>query len=134
MHAQEILSTHPDVRGSTNDILLRCLDACYDCAQSCTVCADACLAEDMVKELRQCIRLNMDCADICTATGALASRRTGSNETILKMALELCARACAICGEECTRHAKRHEHCRICADTCRQCEEACMQAMQTITL
>src|SRR5581483_5925996 len=71
MHAQEIIRTHPHVRGNTNDALVRCIEACYDCAQACIACADACLGEDTVKELTQCIRLNLDCADVCTATGAV---------------------------------------------------------------
>src|SRR3546814_7228041 len=95
MHASQITAAHPDVGGDINEALLRCLEACQSCAQACTACADACLAEPMVAELRQCIRLNLDCADMCTAAGNLASRRTGSHERGLVAALEACARACA---------------------------------------
>ena len=41
-------------------------------------------AVGVVEQLRQCIRLNLDCADVCAATGAVASRRTGSNESVIK--------------------------------------------------
>jgi hypothetical protein len=133
MHVEEMIRTHPQVRGSTNDALIRCIELCYDCAQTCTVCADACLAEDEVKELAQCIRLNHDCADVCAATGSLGSRRTGSNELVLRSMLEACAQACRLCGEECARHAQHHEHCRICAESCRECEHACMHAARTVT-
>ncbi|WP_181706096.1 four-helix bundle copper-binding protein [Chthonobacter rhizosphaerae] len=133
MHVQSMISTHPHVKGNTNDALIRCIEECYDCAQTCTSCADACLGEDMVKDLTQCIRLNLDCADVCAATGAVASRRTGSNESVIKMMIEACAEACRLCGEECARHAQMHEHCRICAEACRRCEEACRQASGTIT-
>jgi hypothetical protein len=133
MHAQEIISTHPRVRGNTNAALIRCIEACYDCAQACTACADACLGEEMVKELTQCIRLNLDCADVCTASGRLASRRTGSDEIILKSMLDACAQACQLCGQECARHASQHQHCRICAEACQQCEQSCREASQTIT-
>ena len=71
MQVQEMLSTHPKMRGQSNDLLIRCIEECYSCAQSCTACADACLAEDMVKSLTQCIRLNLDCADVCNITGRL---------------------------------------------------------------
>jgi hypothetical protein len=91
MHVQSIISTHPDVRGNVNESLLRCIEACFDCGQSCVACADACLAEDMVMDLRQCIRLDLDCADVCFAVGKLASRRTGSNEACLKGMIEACA-------------------------------------------
>jgi hypothetical protein len=85
----------------------------------------------MVEELRQCIRLNLDCADVCLATATVASRRTGSNEEVIRKMLEACAAACRLCGEECGRHASKHEHCRICADACRRCEKACQAAVKT---
>jgi hypothetical protein len=133
MHVHSMISTHPHVQGNTNEALIRAIEECYDCAQVCTSCADACLGEDMVAQLTQCIRTDLDCADVCAATGAVASRRTGSNETVIKMMLEACAEACRICGEECDRHSDMHEHCRICAEACRRCEDACREAANTIT-
>ena len=132
MHARDIISTHPDVHGKVSEALARCIDECYACAQACTACADACLAEEMVQQLKQCIRLNLDCADVCVATGSLASRRTGSNEQILRQMLQVGAAACQVCGEECQRHADRHEHCRICAESCRRCEQACHEAVRDV--
>jgi hypothetical protein len=132
MHAQEMISAHPQVKGSTNDALIRCIEECFDCAQACTVCADACLGEQMVLELRQCIRLNLDCADVCTATGHVASRRTGTNESVIVATIKACEEACRVCAEECERHAEMHEHCRICAESCRRCELACREAAASI--
>ncbi|WP_135209764.1 four-helix bundle copper-binding protein [Vitreimonas flagellata] len=133
MHAQQMISSHPQVSGPSNDALIRCIEECFDCAQSCTACADACLGEDMVLQLRQCIRLNLDCADICEATGRFASRRTGTNESVLIAALNACEEACARCADECERHAKHMEHCAICAESCRRCEAACKSAAGSIT-
>ncbi|PPD46126.1 MAG: four-helix bundle copper-binding protein [Methylocystis sp.] len=132
MHAEQIISTHPQVQGNVNHALAQCIEECFDCAQSCASCADACLGEQMVRNLTQCIRLNLDCADICVAAGFIATRRTGSNEALIRTALEGCAMACKICGDECDRHAQHHEHCRICAESCRRCEEACRDALPTI--
>lgn len=132
MHVHELIRSHPDVQGSSNDLLLRCIEACLDCAAACTICADACLAEDQVKPLIQCIRLNLDCADVCAATGHLASRRSGGNEPLLRQMLEVCRAACARCGEECNRHAGHHDHCRICAEACHDCAEACQSALSTL--
>lgn len=132
MQHREMISSHPDVQGSTADALLRCIEECYSCAQTCTSCADACLAEEKVNQLRQCIRLNLDCADICAATGSMASRRTGSNERILRQVIEACAAACRVCGDECEKHAQQHEHCRICAEACRRCEQACNEATKAV--
>jgi hypothetical protein len=132
MHAQEMIRTHPHVKGNMNEALVRCINECYDCAQTCIACADACLGEQSVQELTQCIRLNQDCADVCDATGAVATRRTGSNEDLIRSMLDSCAIACRICAEECERHAGKHEHCRICAESCRRCEEACQEAKRSM--
>ena len=71
MHTQAMIDTHP--KHQTGDVgrLVSCVESCFDCAQACTACADACLGEDALAELRQCIRLNLDCADICAAAGAV---------------------------------------------------------------
>lgn len=132
MHAEQMISTHPDVKGQTNDALIRSIEECYDCAQACISCADACVVEDSVVHLRQCIRLNLDCADICLATASIGTRRTGSNEELLRSTLETCALACRQCADECERHADKHGHCRICAEVCRRCEEACDGALRTV--
>jgi hypothetical protein len=128
MRAQAIISTHPQVRGSTNEALIACIEDCYDCAQACTACADACLGEAMVAEMVQCIRACLDCADICAAAGAIASRRTASNEALMARMLHVCEAACRCCAEECERHADRMEHCRICGEACRRCETSCAEA------
>jgi hypothetical protein len=132
MQVQEMISSHPDVKGNTAERLLRCIEHCYGCAQTCVSCADACVAEPDVEKLRQCIRLNLDCADICIATGAMGSRRTGSNVAVLRAAIEACEIACRTCGEECQRHAGHHEHCRVCADACMRCADACRDALSEV--
>jgi hypothetical protein len=132
MHAHEMISAHPDVKGSISEPLINCIEACFDCAQTCTSCADACVAEDRVAHLRQCIRLNLDCADVCNATGLLASRRAGSNQEVLHAMIETCTLTCRVCAEECEKHAGQHEHCRVCANECRSCEQACAAALRMI--
>jgi hypothetical protein len=132
MHAREMIEAHPQVRGKDSHSLIRCIEECYDCVLACLSCADACTAEPAAGEFRQCIRVDMDCADVCFATGALATRRTGTNDRILLQMLDVCANACEVCAEECERHAKRHEHCRLCAESCRRCRSACRLAMQDL--
>ena len=129
MQAQQMISTHLDVRGHTNDALIRCIEECYSCAQTCTSCADVCLAEPKVGDLTQCIRMNLDCSDICNITGRIATRRTGSDEEIIRRMLDACAAACRLCGEECQRHASMHEHCRVYTEACHvACRPAKRQA------
>lgn len=134
MQAHQMIATHPHVRGSTNNALIAAIEAAMDCAQVCTSCADACLGEEMVAQLTQCIRLDLDCADLCTTLAHVATRRTGSNEPVIVALLDACALACRLCGEECSRHAEQHEHCRICAETCMRCAQACREATSSINL
>lgn len=127
---EAMLATHPRGAAPDRDALLECLRECHDCAAACAVCADACLAEEMVKELVRCIRLNLDCADVCEATGRVLARQTEPDASLLRAQLEACARACEVCGAECARHADMHEHCRVCAESCRRCAQACRRVLQ----
>ena len=122
----KMLEAYPkDLGGIDKDKLAECIAACLACTQICTACADACLSEDMVADLTKCIRTNLDCADICSATGNTLSRRTGYDANLTRAFLEACAAACKACGDECAQHAEMHEHCKICAEACRRCEDAC---------
>ena len=131
MHAQQMLATHPDARrearGGPSKALVAAIEAAYDCAQACSACADACVAE-ADPALVQCIRMNLDCADVCYTAGVVATRRAGSNETVVTGLLMLCEALCRDCAAECGRHAQHMEHCRICAEVCRRCEAACRDA------
>ncbi|CAN5619631.1 four-helix bundle copper-binding protein [soil metagenome] len=122
---QQMLQTHPSPSPFDRAALLECIQACFECTQSCTSCADACLAEDKVKQLLRCIRLNLDCADVCDTMGRLLLRQSEPDMGLLRTQLQACAEACRVCGAECQQHAEHHEHCRVCAESCRRCEEAC---------
>jgi hypothetical protein len=125
------MATHPQVRGHVSKALIRCIDDCYDCAQACTACADASLGEAMVAEMIQTIRTCNDCGDVCLTTGALATRRTGSDAQLVAQMLQICEDACRICAQECERHAEM-AHCRICAEVCRECEVSCRDAARAM--
>jgi hypothetical protein len=101
------------------------IDACLNCVQSCTSCADADLAEPDVAEMRACIALCIDCADVCELVARVLSRPSRSDLVVVHRLLEACVRECTLCAEECARHAEHHRHCAICAETCRACQVAC---------
>lgn len=105
--------------------LAHCVDACFACAQACTACADACLSEKQVQEMTKCIRTDLDCADLCEATGRVLSRHTGYDANLSRALLQACMQACKTCADECEKHANRHEHCKLCAEACRHCAQAC---------
>lgn len=44
------------------------------CALMCEYCADACLDEDDVSDLKECIRKDKECADVCWALSSLCAR------------------------------------------------------------
>jgi hypothetical protein len=133
MHAREMFAAHPLARNTVNDPLAACIEACLDCTQTCASCADASLAERSVEAMRQTIRLCLDCSDLCATVGAMASRRTGSNEVVLRQVIETCASVCRLCAEECDRHAAHMRHCALCAEVCRACEAACRSAAPAVT-
>jgi hypothetical protein len=130
--AQQMLEAHPWPGHVDRELLALCIEDCVECTQICTSCADACLSEEGVAELRKCIRLDLDCADICAATAKVLTRQTEYDAPTSKAQLEACGEACATCAEECERHAGDHEHCRICAEVCRSCEEACERLLEAM--
>ena len=132
MHLREMLSSHPRIHGGLPEPVAVCIEACFHCAGICNSCADACLAEDMVKELTQCIRLDLDCADMCFTAGTMMLRHTGQNGETMQRMIDACAVACRVCAEECERHAAMHMHCKHCAEACRECERACMDAARSL--
>ena len=127
--AMQMLETHPWPGHVERRTLAECIEACFACAQTCTSCADACLSEEDVADLRKCIRLNLDCADVCVTTGRVLTRQTEYDAPTSKAQLEVCREACGTCAEECERHAEMHEHCRVCAEECRRCQAACDQLL-----
>jgi hypothetical protein len=98
------------------------MNALNNCAAECNHCATACLDEQDVKMLARCIKLDIDCADICQLTASYVARGSEHSNHLLKE----CAEICEACAEECEKHAHM-QHCRKCAEVCRHCAEACLQ-------
>ena len=130
--SKEMLAAHPWPAQIDRDLQARCIDECFACEQACTACADASVAEECVADLRRSIRLCLDCADVCDATGRVLSRQTEYVAAAARTQLSSCRESCGLCAEECERHADHHEHCRICAEECRRCEEACTAVLDAI--
>lgn len=84
--------------------------------------------------LVRCIRLNLDCADVCETTGNVLSRQTAFEPALARTLVQACAEACRVCAEECEKHAENMsmEHCRVCADSCRECEQACDELVSAL--
>lgn len=132
-YIHEMLKTHP-MQAHDARQFAECIEACGDCLEACNACADACLGEENVDELRRCIRLNNDCADLCDSAMRIMSRQTETEFRIVRSAIDAMAIACRYCGEECARHAKMHQHCRVCADACTRCEQTCRRMMDSLPM
>jgi len=129
---QAALQSHP-AKPAHPGAMSRSAEACFTCAGACTACADACLSERHVESLLACIRSDLDCAAICTATGSVVARaKAGASRQVLEGQLAVCIAACRACAEECRRHAQMHEHCRICAEACDACAHACNEMLSAL--
>lgn len=112
--------------------LQQVIEHCLECQTVCSMCADACTSHDDVAALRRCIRLNLDCADLCATAVRLLSRSGTTDLTAMRALLESCASICSSCAVECRKHAAEHEHCGICAETCERGARACQNALETL--
>jgi hypothetical protein len=95
------------------------IEQILSCSSVCDYCAASCLEEENIEMLRNCIKLNLECAEICRATSIALSRGSSQAETLLNA----CVDACQRCADECSQHD--HDHCAECAETCENCAEAC---------
>jgi Domain of Unknown Function (DUF326) len=130
-YARQMLDTYPRAVNLNAGLLAATIDALSDCAQACIADTDADLSEQNLAEMVRCIRLCLDCTDVCTATAGVISRLAEYDPTTMPL-LEACAAICKTCGDECERHAPHHEHCRVCAEACRRCEGACRDLLAAL--
>jgi hypothetical protein len=131
-YAKQLLDTYPRDSDVDVGVLAATIDALNDCAQACTADADADLGESNVVEMVKCIRLCLNCTDICIATVGVVSRPVEYGADVTKPLLEACASICKSCGDECEQHAAMHQHCRVCAEACRRCEQACRELLAAL--
>ncbi len=131
-YARQLLDTYPSSVSVDADVLAAAIDALSACAQACIADVDADLSEQHLTEMVRCIRLCLDCADVCTATVAVMSRNANYDANVARPLAEACAAICKACGDECERHAHMHEHCRVCAEACRRGEQACRQLLDAV--
>jgi hypothetical protein len=132
-YAKQMLDSSPRTFDVNEGLMAAAIDALNDCAQACTADVDHDLSEQHVPELVRCIRLCLDCADICAATVAVTSRQTEPDSRVTEPLLEACVAICKSCGDECELHGRMHEHCRVCAEACRRCEQACRDLLAAVS-
>lgn len=94
-----------------------CITACLECVKACHLCVAGDLKED--HDMTQCIRLNIECAAICSATAKLMCMESEQAVALAK----LCAELCKKCERECSGHTT--QHCIDCAKACHTCASIC---------
>ncbi|TCI30059.1 four-helix bundle copper-binding protein [Exiguobacterium sp. SL-10] len=95
------------------------LETLHDCVETCNYCLESCLEEHDVKMMVDCIRLDRECAAICSF---LAEAMTRDSAFVPELA-RACAVVCKACAQECEKH--KHEHCQECARVCFECASMC---------
>lgn len=131
-YARQILASSGRKSPLDAEAMVEAIDALSDCIQACIADTDADLGEKDLADMVKCIRLCLDCTDVCEATLGLLSRPAEYDANVVRPMLESCVAICKTCGDECERHAHDHEHCRVCEEACRRCEATCRGLLDNI--
>lgn len=95
-----------------------------ECIYTCNNCFYACLEEEDVKMMKECIRLDKECAVTCATALQTMHEKTCFRQDIL----EVCEKMCRACAAECEKFPE--DHCQECARVCRECADACADYMK----
>lgn len=98
-----------------------CIEACVQAAVACDRCANACLHAADIAQLRRCIVLSLDCAQLCKTAYSLLSH--GSQ--FARQICEITANACDASATECDAQASRQHHFQASAEACRRAAREC---------
>jgi uncharacterized protein DUF326 len=128
-YARQLLDTYRGTSNADAGVLAATIDALSDCAQACIADTEADLSEQNLAEMVKCIRLCLNCADVCAATMGVVTRQAEYDANVTRPLLEACIAICKSCGDECARHAPHMPHCRVCEQACRRCEQACRELL-----
>jgi hypothetical protein len=99
--------------------LQTCIAACEEAIRACQTCA----AADIRAGTSLCALINLDCADICTATMNSMARRSIHHGDFCAV----CAHICRACAAACAPHAEMHAHCAECQRACEACASECIK-------
>ena len=131
MTTVEMIKSAPQELTVDPKLIANAIDAASSCAITCTSCASACLSESGM-DMTQCIRDDLDCADLCDITAKHLARLNRSDKQLTVSLLAACIEACVQCAASCSEHAGHHEHCKLCMEACRRCETACQELLDAI--
>lgn len=119
----EMLASHPKSDGGS-EALATLVDAASDCELICQICADACANSEAAAQLGACMRLDVDCAEVCHTAAVVFARLPIAETEFAAALLQTLIVVTERCEEECNKHGEDHEHCRLCALACSRCARA----------
>lgn len=94
------------------------IEACKNCAAACENCIANCL--EQTDQNSRCLKLDRDCADICTLNAKMMERGSEFSDQISA----LCSQVCQACGDECAKNPEDQD-CKRCSEACYRCVEEC---------
>jgi hypothetical protein len=126
----DLINAAPQTLTVDAQLIAEALDAAAACALVATACASACLSEGT--DMAQCVRDDLDCADLCDVTAKHLARLNRGDKQLTLSLLATCIEACVQSAGSCEPHAEQHEHCRLCLEACRRCETACQALLDAL--
>ena len=102
-----------------NSETLLLLNYIYECQTKCKSCFNRCLEEQSLDVMRKCLKVTVECANVCELT---ASSIMFEGDFSPEM-LDICISSCEACRIECSTH--NNIYCAECAAMCGECSEAC---------
>jgi hypothetical protein len=130
MTTLDLINSAPQTLTVDASLVAAAIDAAAACALVATACSSACLSEG--GDMAQCVRDDLDCADLCEVTAKHLARLNRGDKQLTLSLLATCIEACVQCAGSCEPHAEHHEHCRLCLEACRRCEAACQALIDAL--
>lgn len=125
-----MLDDHPRRAAVDTQLHGDTIEVLTEVARTARQCADACLHERGA-DLRHCIALDMDVAELANATAGMLIRF--ADPPALVAALEACRATLRACAEACRSHGAHMRHCAVCAEACERAEEQCVQMAAAVS-
>jgi hypothetical protein len=113
---------------AANDEAIAAIDALGDCVKASTACAMAMVVGGMATE----VRLALNCADVCDATGHVLARGLAADPRLVAAVVEAAVVACEASAAACGAHSEHHAHCRLHSDSARTCADALRALQKTL--
>ncbi len=129
---EKLLDAYPAQTGMPPRLLGEAVDKLYECAGVCLTCADAAAAEQDPEKIVmsiKCVRLDNDCADLCTVAARILARQTGYDAPTT-MAIIEATRTVLRASADAAEEFKETTYFQLSAKACRETEQLLGQLVE----